>query len=102
MARRKRLAVSKAGTAVASKASTSESMDLAQIWKALTKPRGKVKQKGMKPHEMTFLLSNLSTLVSNGVPLPKAIATMGQRGKPLKASSCPRDPATQGRIGPDV
>ena len=78
MARRKRLAVSKAGTAVASKASTSESMDLAQIWKALTKPRGKVKQKGMKPHEMTFLLSNLSTLVSNGVPLPKAIATMGK------------------------
>jgi len=52
-------------------------MDLAQLWKILTKPRGKVK-KHMKPHEMTFLLSSLSTLVSNGVSLPKAVATMAK------------------------
>jgi type IV pilus assembly protein PilC len=32
----------------------------------------------LKPHELTFILRNLSTLVGNGVPLPRALATLGQ------------------------
>ncbi len=32
----------------------------------------------IKPHELTFLLSNLSTLIENGVALPKAIGTLAQ------------------------
>jgi len=32
----------------------------------------------MKPHELTFILRNLCTLIGNGVPLPKALATLAQ------------------------
>jgi type II secretory pathway component PulF len=32
----------------------------------------------LKPHELTFILRNLATLVGNGVPLPKALATLAQ------------------------
>lgn len=32
----------------------------------------------LKPHELTFLLRNLATLISNGVPLPRALATLAQ------------------------
>ena len=32
----------------------------------------------MKSHELTFILRNLCTLVGNGVPLPKALATLAQ------------------------
>jgi type II secretory pathway component PulF len=32
----------------------------------------------MKAHELTFILRNLCTLVGNGVPLPKALATLAQ------------------------
>jgi len=42
----------------------------------LTKPRNAQTQ--LKPQELTFILSNLSTLVGNGVPLPKALATLAK------------------------
>jgi type IV pilus assembly protein PilC len=32
----------------------------------------------LRPHELTFILRNLSTLVGNGVPLPRALATLAQ------------------------
>lgn len=32
----------------------------------------------LKPHEFTFILRNLATLVGNGVPLPRALATLAQ------------------------
>ena len=32
----------------------------------------------IKPQELAFILSNLSTLVDNGVPLPKALATLAK------------------------
>jgi type II secretory pathway component PulF len=39
---------------------------------------GKRKQRRLRPHELTDILRNLSTLVGNGVPLPKALATLAQ------------------------
>jgi type II secretory pathway component PulF len=38
----------------------------------------KRKPRRLKPHELTDILRNLSTLVGNGVPLPKALATLAQ------------------------
>jgi type II secretory pathway component PulF len=32
----------------------------------------------LKPHEFTFILRNLATLVGNGVPLPRAVATLAK------------------------
>jgi type II secretory pathway component PulF len=34
--------------------------------------------KGLKANELTFILRNLATLVGNGVPLPRALATLAQ------------------------
>jgi type IV pilus assembly protein PilC len=61
------------------------------IWAALRAPVGgssAAKAKGagrqggasqrLKPHELTFLLRNLATLVGNGVPLPRALGTLAQ------------------------
>ncbi len=77
MARRKRFAVAET---VASKAGpvakSTNSGGLSQLWLALTKPRNGSTQ--LKPQELTFILSNLSTLVGNGVPLPKALATLAK------------------------
>src|SRR3954453_9645985 len=39
---------------------------------------GKRKPRRLKPHELTDILRNLATLVGNGVPLPKALATLAQ------------------------
>src|SRR5688572_19763669 len=36
------------------------------------------KPRRLKPNELTDILRNLSTLVGNGVPLPKALATLAQ------------------------
>jgi type IV pilus assembly protein PilC len=36
------------------------------------------KAERLKPHELTFILRSLSTLVSNGVSLPKALATLSR------------------------
>jgi len=77
MARRKRFATAAAVAASAAPATKSSgSPGLGQLWHALTKPR-----KGndhLKPQELTFILSTLSTLVGNGVPLPKALATLAK------------------------
>ena len=45
-------------------------------WKALFS--GQRRPRRLKPHEVTFMLRNLSTLVGNGVPLPRALATLAQ------------------------
>ncbi|RIK77731.1 MAG: hypothetical protein DCC67_12345, partial [Planctomycetota bacterium] len=40
--------------------------------------RSKPKSNRLRPHVFTDILRNLSTLVGNGVPLPKALATLAQ------------------------
>lgn len=40
--------------------------------------RGDKRAAKLKQHELTFILRNLATLVGNGVPLPKALATLAQ------------------------
>ncbi len=32
----------------------------------------------LKPHDLTFIFRNLATLIGNGVPLPRALATLAQ------------------------
>jgi type IV pilus assembly protein PilC len=60
---------------------------LAALRASLTAPVGAAKSKSvsraasskrLKPHELTFMLRNLATLVGNGVPLPRAIGTLAQ------------------------
>ncbi len=75
MARRKRLSASKATSAASSSKAKSSEGSLS-LWQTLTKPQ-KTNER-LKPHELTFLLSTLSTLVDNGVPLPKALATLAK------------------------
>ena len=80
MARRKRFTASKSvavGPKISSKSSPKGPMTLRKLWKVLTQPRGKSNGQ-MKPQDLTYILSNMSTLVSNGVPLPKAIATLAK------------------------
>ena len=80
MARRKRFTASKsvaAGAKKSSKSSPKGPMTLRKLWKILTQPRGKSNGQ-MKSQDLTYILSNMSTLVSNGVPLPKAIATLAK------------------------
>jgi type II secretory pathway component PulF len=52
------------------------SFDLEQWWQKLT-AKDKKSEK-LKQHELTFLLRTLSTLVSNGVSLPKALGTLAK------------------------
>jgi type II secretory pathway component PulF len=40
-------------------------------------PRSR-RAKGLRSHELTFVLRNVATLVGNGVPLPRALATLAQ------------------------
>lgn len=49
---------------------------LAQFWKFLNNKD--VKERPFKPAETTFVLRNIATLVGNGVPLPRALATIAQ------------------------
>ncbi len=83
MARRKRFTVARAVTSqtasTTKSAGTGKSASaggFGQLWHTLTKPRNGSSQ--LKPQELTFILSNLSTLVGNGVPLPKALATLAK------------------------
>lgn len=74
MARKKRFA---AARPVASKAAPAVAKASGGgLWQTLTKPRKAADH--LKPHELTFILGNLSTLVGNGVPLPKALATLAK------------------------
>jgi type II secretory pathway component PulF len=56
----------------------------AKSWLALTAgwslggSRGAKKKRQLKPADLTNILRNLATLVGNGVPLPKALATLAQ------------------------
>ena len=77
MSRRKRYAAAGAESSIYSNhSSETKKEEPFDLWKALTKPRNGTHK--MKPAEMTFILRNLSTLVSNGVPLPKALATLAK------------------------
>jgi len=73
MARRKRYST----TGTSSVAASENSMALAglgQIFAKLQKQQHSNER--VKPEELTYILSNLSTLVSNGVPLPRALETL--------------------------
>ena len=75
MPRRKRFAAEGAGAAGAVAAKPGFGLRFGTGAKFAT---GKRKQRRIKPHELTNILRNLSTLVGNGVPLPKALATLVQ------------------------
>jgi type IV pilus assembly protein PilC len=71
MSRQKRIS---AGAAAVNQAP--RALYAGQWWQVLTaKPR---KNERLKQHELTFILQTLSTLVSNGVSLPKALATLAR------------------------
>ena len=81
MARRKRFAAvgptpSHAVASMGDKGSkqANQAGGMRQLWQVLTAPRRT--NDSIKPQELTFILSTLSTLVGNGVPLPKALATL--------------------------
>ncbi|NOY43189.1 MAG: type II secretion system F family protein [Planctomycetes bacterium] len=86
MARRKRFSTAgPAGSAAAVRqGKTTASADLGNLWAALTKPRQTTER--FKPEELTFILSTLSTLVQNGVPLPRALGTLGKESAMAKHS----------------
>jgi type II secretory pathway component PulF len=71
MSRQKHIAV---GAAVAQ--DSHSSFDLEKLWQKLTAKDKKSER--LKPHELTFLMQTLSTLVSNGVSLPKALGTLAK------------------------
>ena len=77
MARRKRLSANSSVVGAATMARTSAKAGKSlTLWQILTKPRNRSDH--FKPEEVTFILSNLSTLVGNGVPLPRALATLAK------------------------
>ena len=76
MARRKRLSATGALAAHGASSSHSQSWEVRKLWNSFTKRRSK--NDHFKPQELTFILNNLATLVGNGVPLPKAIATLAK------------------------
>ncbi|MCG8450755.1 MAG: type II secretion system F family protein [Pirellulales bacterium] len=78
MARRKRFSTSN-GTATATLPAANPSAKTSQnesFWTTLTKSRSKNER--MKPKELTFVLRSLTTLVDNGVSLPKALSTLAK------------------------
>ncbi len=84
MARRKRFSTAgpAGGVLAARQEKTSASLDLKQLWSGLTKSRQATER--FKPEELTFILSTLSTLVQNGVPLPRALGTLGKESAMAK------------------
>ena len=75
MARRKRLSTA-APTGSAAAQASSKAQEKETLWKTLTKSRNKNEK--MNPKELTFLLSTLTTLVDNGVSLPKALTALAK------------------------
>lgn len=71
MSRHKQLALSSAHVT-----NSSGSFHLDQLWQKLVESSKKSQK--LKPHELTFILRTLSTLVSNGVSLPKALGTLAR------------------------
>jgi type IV pilus assembly protein PilC len=78
MARRKRYSATNASAAVALPSSTkmTKSSQKDSLWTTLTKSRSNSDR--MKPKELTFVLSTLTTLIDNGVSLPKALGTLAR------------------------
>ncbi len=73
MSRRKQLT---SNAATLSKSPVGVSAELDQWWKKFVGRKKAVER--LKSYELTFILQTLSTLVSNGVPLPKALATLAR------------------------
>lgn len=71
MSRHKQLALSSAHAT-----NSSGSFQLDHWWQKLA--ASSKKSEKLKPHELTFILRTLSTLVSNGVSLPKALGTLAR------------------------
>jgi type IV pilus assembly protein PilC len=79
MARRKRFAAAGASLDETGKAANSLHETTSSFEGSLKKwLRPGRRTARLKPHELTFILRNLSTLVGNGVPLPRALATLAQ------------------------
>lgn len=78
MARRKRFAAAGASTddVVAAPFASRHARGEAFSLSAWLRPARRVHR--LKPNELTFILRNLATLVGNGVPLPRALATLAQ------------------------
>lgn len=80
MSRRKRYSAAvgnSAAAAIHAPSSTKTSTASVSQWlKRLTEPRKK--HENFKSHELTFILRTLSTLLDNGVSLPKALATLAK------------------------
>lgn len=79
MARRKRLAAADhvGSTIPREKAhAISVSSNWKELWQILTQPRNS--KDHIKSNEWTFILGTLSTLVGNGVSLPKALGTLAR------------------------
>lgn len=77
MSRRKRYSSSLAVAATAPDGGTA----LGQSIGVGSRPRlrkGRSHAPRIKPHEMTFVLQHLATLVDNGVPLPRALGTLAK------------------------
>lgn len=70
MSRQKRIAVGTAALAAPA------APNLARWWQSLTAK--KEHSERLKSHELTFILRSLSTLVTNGVSLPKALGTLAR------------------------
>ncbi len=73
MSRKRKLALS-GNTVAGGHGAASEG---GRSWSEWFAPRKKTIER-VKAHELTFILRTLATLVSNGVPLPKAIATLSR------------------------
>jgi type II secretory pathway component PulF len=76
MSRRKRIAADASAVNAEQRFSFGSLTNAKDLWQLLTKPRRA--GGGFKQHEVTYVFSNLSTLVQNGVPLPKALATLAR------------------------
>lgn len=53
-------------------------MSFSEIWETLTKKLKSSKVPTIKRDDLAFILRNISTLIENGVPLPRALATVSQ------------------------
>ena len=78
MARRKRYTTvdSNEAAAIAKAQSESALNQLRQWWHSVSAPSRSNDR--FKPHELTFIMRSLSTLLTNGVSLPKALATLAK------------------------
>lgn len=75
--RRKRYTIAGSdGAAIAKVQGEGALNQIGRLWKSVSAPSKSTDH--FKPHELTFILRSLSTLISNGVSLPKAIGTLAK------------------------